>query len=377
MNSPGSGSRHVLVIVPSIRISGGIKETLRLAEELRLRGIQIRILSLWKDPRELPHLGLEVDHLSNFAPTRLWAPVQLPILFLRFIGYIRRAGSIRPGTQIALLMTHYSTFPFAWLAPGCKWYCFNQDVEWMFVKGLRRTLLRRIILATSRRAEVVTTNNYIDNRYRDEGIQSLGEAAIWASDFWLSDAPGPGRDIDVAMLLRRGHMKRSDLYLDMLVRLKAAGISSAVVTPDPEIYDRVRKLAGHCLLRPSDDELKAVFQRSRVFLLLSETEGFALPPLEAMGSGCVPLCRDSGGPRCYMQGALAANLLPLSASGAEILQRLIDLLSDAEQISSLSREARQRFKAGFAATAATREECLAKLTVSLIPAPPAGDAQVV
>jgi glycosyltransferase involved in cell wall biosynthesis len=373
MNRHPSGNRQVLVLLPSIRISGGIKEVLRLAEELAARNIRIRVLSLWKHTPELSCPGLMVDHLSDFVPTRSLALLQLPILMLRFLGYVRRVEQVAPAAQAALLVTHYSTFPFAWLFPGRRWLCFNQDVEWMFVpKGVRRSLLRRAILATSRRAEVVTTNEYLEERFCREGIRSVGVASIWPPAFWLSEGPMPGRDIDVAMVLRRGHMKRSDLYFDMLGRLKQAGITCAVVTPDKELHERSLGLAGHCLLDAGNHvpgagspQLKAIFRRSRVFLLLSETEGFGLPPLEAMGSGCVPLCRDSGGPRCYMQGPLAANLVPLAATCAEVFARLADLLADPQRLEVLSMESRRRFQAGFAVAAAAREQCMDRLAECL------------
>jgi glycosyltransferase involved in cell wall biosynthesis len=236
----------------------------------------------------------------------------------------------------------------------------------MFVpEGLRRRLLRWMILATSRRSCVVTTNAFVDGLYRANGIQSIAEASIWANAWWLlPDAPIE-RDIDVVMLVRRGHMKRLDLYRSVLTLLQHSGISTLAVAPDPDTYQTIRPLTTHSLLRPTNDELKHIYQRSKLFLLLSDTEGFSLPPLEAMGAGCVPLCRDSGGPRCYMDGPFAANLIPLDADPEEIVQRLEALLAAPARLAALSYAAKHRFAQGLTASLQQRADCMDKLAQRL------------
>ncbi|QHN04324.1 glycosyltransferase family 4 protein [Granulicella sp. WH15] len=354
--------KTLLMPIPSLRMSGGNKEALRLAEELQLGGVDIRIVTLWRSQHELTSSNVPIVHLSSYLADRFNARVQYPILLLRFLFYVLALTRSSEGCKNALILTHFSTFPLAWLAPHLAWYCFNQDVEWMFVAdGPKRTLLRKLILATSRRASVITTNAYISSLYLQEGIQPLGQASIWPPKSWLSHAVSGERDIDVVMLLRRGHMKRLDLYLEILAQLNRVGISSAVVTPDSEIRASVAGLAGSCFLRPTDEEIKQLYGRSKIFLLLSDTEGFGLPPLESMGSGCVPLCRDSGGPRCYMDGAFVGNLMSLDATIPEILLRLQMLLADPGGLLAFSLEARRRFEIGLLSTIAQRKECITRL----------------
>ncbi len=240
----------------------------------------------------------------------------------------------------------------------------------MFVaQGLRRSLLRKIILATSRRARVITTNGFIESRFKEEQIDSFGQAAIWPPDFWLTSRSDSARDIDVVAFLRRGHMKRLDLYLDMLARFDSCNISYTAITPDPDIYQLADKFRGKCLFRPTNEGIRVAYQEARIFLLLSDTEGFGLPPLEAMGSGCVPLCRDSGGPRCYMQGALAANLVPLDETNDRILERIRRLLANPSELTALSHISQSRFRGGLAEAQSKREECLKHLVEALTAAP--------
>lgn len=355
-----------LMLLPSLRISGGNKEALRLAEELKSAGVDLRIVSLWRSRHELASPDVPVVHLSSFLADRSTAIIQYPLLLLYFLRYVFVQTSPARGHRNALILTHFSTFPLAWLTPHLNWYCFNQDIEWMFVSyGWKRTLLRKLILATSRRADVITTNGYISGLYRGEGVQPMGQASIWPPKSWLSGELRAERDIDVVMFLRRGRMKRLDLYLEILPRMNEVGISSAVVTPDCEIQTAVAGCAGYCVLFPTNEEIRQLYGRSKIFLLLSETEGFGLPPLEAMGSGCVPLCRDSGGPRCYMDGPFADYLIPLNAPSSEILRRLQTLLADPVRLSKLSLESKLRFEAGLASTNLERRACITTLSQML------------
>jgi glycosyltransferase involved in cell wall biosynthesis len=352
------------MLLPSLRISGGVKEALKFAEELSSSGNPVQLVALWKNKYELTST-LPIHYLSDFVAQRSLAAVQFPLLLLRFFLFLR-SGQSSNSRRPALVLTHFSTFPFAWIASMHDWNCFNQDVEWMFVKeGFRRVLLRWFILATSRRSRVVTTNAFVEGLYLREGLKPFGRLSIWPSPIWLTGHSDAARDIDVVMLLRRGHMKRLDLYIDILRRMKQRDITSCIVTPDSDIFDEVATLSTTALLRPSDQELRVIYQRAQIFLLLSDTEGFSLPPLEAMGSGCVPICRDSGGPRSYMVGLLSENLIPLEASNAHVLETVQTLLSDTKRLGMLSEYAVEKFAEGSVIARTERSECIAALTDAL------------
>jgi glycosyltransferase involved in cell wall biosynthesis len=261
------------------------------------------------------------------------------------------------------MLTHFSTFPFAWLAPKSRWYCFNQDTEWMFVpSGLGRQLLRWFILTASRRANVITTNSFIESQFEREGIHSVAQVSIWADQFWASTENNDTRSIDVVILLRKGGMKRLDLYLDLLTRLEAAQtISCAVVTPDPDIYATVKSRAIQLILRPSNQELRALYRRSKIFVSLSDTEGFGLTPLEAMGQGCVPVCRNSGGVQCYMAGPMQRNLIPRSEPLETVLTRISELLANPKELAANSITAAEIFRDGLKESNARREAAIRSL----------------
>lgn len=50
-----------------------------------------------------------------------------------------------------------------------------------------------------------------------------------------------------------------------------------------------------CFTNPPQEEIPKIYQRSMIMLKTSKSEGFSLPILEAMASGCVVVCYDMGG----------------------------------------------------------------------------------
>ena len=149
------------------------------------------------------------------------------------------------------------------------------------------------------------------------------------------------------MVLRYGDIKRLDLYWQLLSELKRdCRLKCAAITCEDGIAGECAGKVDVCLLRPTSAEMKDLFSRSKVFVLLSEREGFGLPPLEAMGTGCVPVCRDSGGVHCYMKDNLVDNLFPLDAPMATLAKRILELVSDSDLLQALADEATRIFHEG-------------------------------
>jgi glycosyltransferase involved in cell wall biosynthesis len=96
--------------------------------------------------------------------------------------------------------------------------------------------------------------------------------------------------------------------------------------------------------RISDTELVSLMARARMFLFPSTTEGFGLPPLEAMQLGCPTICAKAGAmPENCRDGALYAD--PFSA--ADWADKILALWNDeAEQarLSAAGRLAAERFR---------------------------------
>jgi len=87
---------------------------------------------------------------------------------------------------------------------------------------------------------------------------------------------------------------------------------------------------------PPQEEIPKIYQRAKVFLKLSESEGFSLPVLEAMASGCIVITKDMGGndfckhiDNCYL--AFQQNYLEYSLAKYGEKNKTTDIRENAKQ----------------------------------------------
>lgn len=60
---------------------------------------------------------------------------------------------------------------------------------------------------------------------------------------------------------------------------------------------RPKELECNYVMQPPLDEARQIYSRCKVWLMVSRSEGFGLPILEAMSCGCAVVATDCGGPR--------------------------------------------------------------------------------
>ena len=336
---------NIQLVLPSLKVSGGVAETLELATDLKTLGAQVGIVAMWSDSDPMPYQSTDLHHLSDWTARAHFALFQLPVLAIRFLCWVK-ACKLR---RVDWIFTHYSTLPLALLVPRQHRWFFVQGLEWKFHNNkLVTKLLRKIITWGYRRSHLVAANSYLAKALQEERLAVRATAPIWASPCF--DQPGAlARDIDVLMMLRKGGCKRLDLYLQAIewFSTQAPSLRVAVITTEDEIGSLVSSKVAEFHVRPGgQNAMRAIYRRSRLFLHLSEHEGFALPPLEAMGSGCVPICRNSGGPQAYMNSPLDSMLRPLSEPVDAVCRMAVELLDDQPRWQNLSNAARHAFQQG-------------------------------
>ncbi len=337
-------------LVPAVNVGGGIREVIGFANGLCERGAQANIVSLWHSAHQM-RSPVPIHELTNFPATRRWAMPSAIIVFTLLVIFLVRKGLPRDSNDV-FVFTHYMTVPFSFFVKRDRRLFFVQDLEWRFLgNGVLSRLWRRVLLHFYKRGTIISANEYLTKSLIAVDISVKYDLRIWANPNFQSTAAqavSEDRPLDFVMVLRRGKAKRLDLYLK-LIDLCAirSNIKIAVISPDEELIELLREKASQCLLRPSSDEMRNVYAKSKVFLMLSEHEGFGLPPLEAMGSGCVPICRDSGGVRAYMKGdELERLVLPLDMPIEDLFEFAIKLVSNNSKLEKARLKAVEQFSIG-------------------------------
>lgn len=332
------------IVVPALKITGGIKEIVNLAHDAHSAGADVRIVAMWRTENEVPCAPIPVHYVSRSLISKRRILAELPRVAARLRALIRNE-------RAAWLLSHYATYVAAPFAPAARLWFFVQDLEWTFVPLHLRPPLRRFILTCLRRGHVLAANDYLASALTAHHVPVTQTVPIWADPAFAGSINGL-RDIDVVMVVRRGSHKRVDLVLQTMAvrRILYPHLRLAIITPNDDfVADLPDDQLTTILVRPSINEMRDIYRRTKLFLLLSDHEGFGLPPLEAMGSGCVPVCRDAGGVRAYMQGTLRDNILSPALDAATILNRVVALLADEARLHEQQLEARAIFDRGMLA----------------------------
>lgn len=347
MQDNGYSKSTFIFVLNALKISGGVLEAYRFGQELRDAGEEVLVVVMWRSPNEIENADkLPMIRLTNWQTRKSLALFQLPIILGKF--WWRMRGLKKKRVNPIWIFTHYSTLPLASLTEPRRRWVFLQGTEWNFVRyPVIDHFFKAFVLFFYRRARLLVVSQFLANALESVGLRSTGLAQVWADPAYYRPV-NTLRDIDVVVMLRKGQPKRLDLNLDCLAELVrvAPNLRLAAITPDSELADMAGPLTSLCLTRPSQKEMSDLYCRSKIFLLLSDTEGFGLPPLEAMGAGCIPMCRDAGGPQSYMLGPLADLLIPLTMSMTDICSKIISLLDDPLALERYSAAARCVFQEG-------------------------------
>ena len=334
--------KEVRILLPSLKISGGNFECLNFGYELKNLGYKVEYLTLWNSKNEIITTE-KVTRITSFQTDLYLAFFQLIFISFKFCSIGRSSKQ-----DTLWIFTHYSTFILSLFLPSDNVIFFVQGVEWTFARNkFINFFLKKYIFYFYRNRKIITTNEYLSNTLLSNGFDVSLEFPIWANPKFLC-VNNFERKYDFAMVLRKGYVKRLDLYFSFIhySHLNFKKWKFAVITPDSEIAEKVLPFVDLCLFKPDISDMVLVYSQSRFFLSLSENEGFGLPPLESMGSGCVPICRNSGGINSFMTDGLDGLVLPLSLNEKDFFLKVEEIVDNID-FYILSKLCQNIFRKGF------------------------------
>jgi len=274
----------------------------------------------------LPALNAKVVVVPTATPGTWWEQSRLP-------AAAARAGIdawFSPGYSLPLRLGCPSVVAIHDLS-------FFAHPEWFgWREGMRRRWLARA--AAGRARAVITISAF-----------SAGEIARWlrvAHERIRLAAPGApaiastpaGRRAPIALFVGSLFNRRRIPEMIQAFAAAASAVPGAQLILvgdnrthpriDPGALARALGVGDRVVWRAyvSDADLEALYDRARVFLFLSEYEGFAMTPLEALAHGVPPVLLDT--PVAREVYGSAATLVSDDGGRASLAQALIDLLTD-------------------------------------------------
>nr|WP_300047373.1 glycosyltransferase family 4 protein [uncultured Nocardioides sp.] len=164
------------------------------------------------------------------------------------------------------------------------------------------------------------------------GSPILVPNAISAAHFPLGP-PVTARPRHVLALVSDKSFKRTDIAIDVLnelakARTEFSGATFGTIARPPGLHPAITHVQS-----PSPQQLRELYQSSRVYLCCSDAEGWHLPPAEAMASGSVVVSTEIPGVVAYGEGIA---LFAPAGDASGLLRQIHEALDDDERAQELA-----------------------------------------
>jgi glycosyltransferase involved in cell wall biosynthesis len=132
----------------------------------------------------------------------------------------------------------------------------------------------------------------------------------------------------VGMLYTDSHVKGADVALASLNQVRRQINNLHVVTFGAQPVSAQLPLPAWCEFhyRPRQEEIRHLYEKCDVWLCGSRSEGFHLPPLEAMACRCPVVSTSVGGPIDIIENGRNGYLVPIGDAVA-LADRVVDVLT--------------------------------------------------
>lgn len=319
---------------------GGYKVVFEYANHLTDRGHTVTVVmpALLDPAVSLPERIYHAGRYLLWRATGLFGPQRWfrlrPEIKLQWVPSLRERY-IPPADAIVAIAWLPAEFVGSYSKDrGQKFYLIQSYETWWGpearVRATWQLPLRKIVIA----------------KWLSEIAESMGQTATYIPnglDFTAfgCDVPVTLRNQpSVVMLYHKGEWKGSmdGLQALELARRVVPDLTATlfgVYRQPPHLPDWARYVRN-----PAQSELRRIYNHAAIFLSPSRTEGWPLPPAEAMMCGATLVCTDIGGHREYAQHELNALLAPPGDPEA-LAAALVRVLSNNSLRQSLAERARR------------------------------------
>jgi GT2 family glycosyltransferase/glycosyltransferase involved in cell wall biosynthesis len=309
------GKLRIAYVTEGTGVGGGHRDIFEHLNRLLDRGHEVSLYTLGEEPE--------------------WFELRAPVHSFEYYDELVQALAPLDAIKVA---TWWNTAAPVWQASvlrGIPVY-FVQDIETSYYPDDERT---RHAVIDSYRSEFsyMTISSWNRERLRELGLDAdLIPPGIDLENF-RPRADVARREDMVLALGRSNPLKNLPLTLDAWRALSTDAQLGSV--PELCLFGHEPELADEPGMRhfesPDDEQVNELFNEATVFIQTSTHEGFALPPLEAMATGCAVVCTDAHGNRDFCVDG--ENCLMPEPSIEAVAAALSRLLGDPELRERLGR----------------------------------------
>lgn len=346
---PGAGTRP----------SGGFKVVYQYANAFAARNHHVAIVH----PASMPHVAAE--RITTALKRKPAFVVKGALRSWRPDGWFRVDPRVRMLWVPALLPEFV---PDADAIVATWWQTAERLAGWPAGKGRKYYLLQHLetwggplerVLATWR----LPLEKIVIAGWLEQTARQLGERSYYIPNgldfaaFGMDVSAGDRKPASVAMLYHDYDWKGSSdgiaalqLAKSLLPELRAELFGTGRAPPSLPHWISYHR-------NPRQDELRAIYNRAAIFVSPSWTEGWPLPPAEALACGCALVCTDIGGHREYAVENRTA-LMSQPREPTALAHSIVRLATDAELRYGLSAQGHARIRAFTVEHAAEKLEAL-------------------
>jgi len=287
---------RITFVVPALEVSGGTRIVVGHAERLGAKGHDVLVVAPPPHRRSMRDWAKLILGRGSLAPTRRQANLTASNFRLHVP---RRRGPIKkqdvPDADI-IIATWWETVEWIWPMPASK------GVKVHFIQGYDSPPLdvgnRVEAVWQLPTAKLAVAQWLVDLGRERFGIDEIDLVTNSVDEFFFSTAArNRGEPATVGFLFHNAELKDVPTTLAAIDRLRQVRpdirlVSFGSVRPSPgELNSDVE---FHHL--PTQEQIANIYARCDVWLSTSRSEGFNLPPLEAMAGGCPAVCSKTGRP---------------------------------------------------------------------------------
>ncbi len=174
---------------------------------------------------------------------------------------------------------------------------------------------------------IVTTTHLVDEMRRRDTTDDIFVAHYGIDRTEYYPSLGPEQRSGVGTVYHGANVKDPRTMLNVLRLLAERRPGTPLYSFGTFPRPRGMPEPVHYVRLPTLDAARGLYSRSRVWFCTSLTEGFALPPLEAMACGCAVVTTDCGGPSDFIESGTNGFIVPVGDSEA-LTSNIVKLLDD-------------------------------------------------